>query len=158
MFTKFSFRVAALCCAFLWSAHNAYAAVATVEAMSFGTMVSTNNNAQYDITVNTDNSYTVDSSGFIVITPPQRGVYDIDSLPANRAILSVDVTQGGPLSFPGEQQMSLVDFQETHPATTDAFGVARITIGATARTNGVGSGYPDRTYSGVIRIEINLAP
>ncbi len=128
--------------------------VSVVQGLSFGSFISKNNDAQYDITVNTNGSYSYDAAGFILISIPNPGVYDIDGLMISTAITSVDVTQNAPLSAPGNS-LQMLNFTETHPGSTDASGVARIEIGATARTTGSGTLYPDQTYTGVVEIQIN---
>ncbi len=132
-----------------------YAGVTTVQALNFGSWISKNNDAQYNITINTNGSYSFDSAGFIEISPPQEGIFDLDGMTPNTAIASVDVTQITPLSGSGPE-FNMINFQETHPASTDASGVARITIGATAQTTGVGASYIDQTFTGQIQIQINF--
>ncbi|MFP4098963.1 MAG: hypothetical protein ACLFU1_09345, partial [Alphaproteobacteria bacterium] len=46
--------------------------VTTVQALSFGEWMNFNNDAQHEVTVNTDGSYSADAAGFVVITPPQQ--------------------------------------------------------------------------------------
>ncbi len=133
---------------------NLRAGVTTIQPLSFGNFVVKRNDAQYDITINTDGSVAYDSAGYIQISPPQQGIYDIDGLPLAMAISSVDVTQFGPLSAAGNL-FQMVDFQETHPAATVG-GVARIVIGATARSTGNGIAYFDQTYTGTVQIQINF--
>lgn len=133
----------------------AYAGVTVVQALSFGSWISKNNNAQYDITINTNGSYTFDGGGFIEIAPPQEGVFDIDGLPVNTAIASVVVTQTIPLSASGEN-FQMISLQEAHPASTTAGGVAQITVGGTARTSGSTISYGDNTYNGQLEIQINF--
>ncbi|MGH1403040.1 MAG: DUF4402 domain-containing protein [Alphaproteobacteria bacterium] len=144
-----------LFCMVLCYASTAFSAVVVVQALSFGNFVSKNNDAQYDITINTDGSYSFDSAGFILIDPPQEGIYDIDGLNVSAAIVSVSVTQIVQLTGAGNA-FQMVDFQETHPSMTDGLGQARITIGATARTSGAGTTYRDARYSGTVEIEVNF--
>ncbi len=142
-------------CAFFMMTFSAYAAVTTVQALSFGQFIMKNNDAAYNITVGTNSSVTFSAAGFIQIVSPQEGIYDLDGMAANAAIASVTVTQVTPLSGSGFD-MQLINFQETHPASTDGSGVARIEIGATARTNGLGGSYIDQTFNGTIQIQINF--
>ncbi len=132
------------------------AAVTTIQAISFGSWIVKKNDAQYDIILNPDGTYSYDSAAYIEISPPRGGIYDIDGLPANTAIASVTVTQVSPLAGGSGKSFQMLDFQETHPASTDASGVARINIGATSRSSGDGSSYPDETYSGNINIQVNF--
>lgn len=145
--------IAAIVC--LGAVQPAQAGVTVIQALSFGEFVVKRNDAQYDITVNADGSYTYDSGAYIEIVAPQRGVYDIDGMAANTAIASVSVTQTSALSG-GSDIFQMVNFQEIHPATTDSSGVARIRIGATARSSGSGITYTDATYTGDIFIEVNF--
>lgn len=152
-FSVFYFVMTMLC---IMLAAPVYAQVTTIQAIEFGEFVSKRNDAQYDVTINTNGSYTFDSAGFIELTAPQEGIYDIGGFANNATIASVVVTQNTPLGSNPAAQFQMVNFQETHPATTDGSGVARITIGATARTSGDGNPYGDATYSGSIDITVNF--
>nr|MBI1231017.1 hypothetical protein [Cytophagales bacterium] len=133
----------------------AFAAVTVVQGLSFGSFISTRNDAQYDIIVNTDASYSFSPGGFFMISPPNPGVYDISGLDPSTAIISVTVTQIAPLTAPGNS-LQMINFTSTNPPATSAGGVARIEIGATARTTGTGIAYPDNTYNGVVEITVNF--
>ena len=140
---------------FFMMTFSAYAGVTTVQALSFGEFIMKNNDAAYDITVGTNSGVTFSAAGFIQIVSPQEGIYDLDDMAANTAITSVTVTQVTPLSGSGFD-MQLINFQETHPASTNGSGVARIEVGATARTNGLGGSYIDQAFNGTIQIQINF--
>ena len=140
---------------FLFVVSPVYAAVTTVQALSFGQFIMKNNDAVYDITLGTNSGVTFSAAGFIQIISPQEGIYDLDGMAPNTAIASVTVTQVTPLSGSGFD-MQLINFQETHPASTDGSGVARIEVGATARTNGLGGSYIDQTFNGTIQIQVNF--
>ncbi len=131
------------------------AGVTVVQNLNFGSWISKNNDAQYNITINTNGSYSFDSAGFIEISPPQEGIFDLDGMTPNTAISSVTITQITPLSGSGPE-FNMINFQETHPPSTDASGVARIVVGATAQTTGVGISYIDQTYNGQLQIQINF--
>ncbi len=131
------------------------AAVTTIQAFDFGEWVVKNNDAQHEITINTNGSYTYDSAGFIEISPPQEGIFDLDGMTPNTSIVSVVVTQFSPLSGSGID-FEMINFQETHSASTDGLGVARITVGGTARTSGAGGSYVDQTFNGIVQIQINF--
>ncbi len=135
---------------------SAYAAVTTVQAISFGSWIVKKNDAQYDIVLNPDGTYTYDAAAYIEISPPRGGIYDIDGLPVSTAIASVTVTQVSPLAGGSGKTFQMLTFQETHPSSTDASGVARINIGATSRSSGDSTAYPDETYSGNINIQVNF--
>ena len=132
-----------------------YAAVTTIQAMSFGEFVVKNNDAQYDVTINTSGSYTFDAAGFVEIAAPTEGIFDLDGMTPSTAISSVVITQISPLSGAGED-FEMVALQETHPGSTDGSGVARITVGGTARTSGNGTLYVDQTFNGTLQIQINF--
>ncbi len=142
-------------CFIFCAASDSRAGVTTVQALSFGSFISKKNDAQYDITINTDGSYSFDAAGFIEISAPQEGIFDLDGMTPNAAITSVTITQVTPLSGANEV-IQMVNFQETHPATTDGSGVARIVVGATARTTGTGDNYNDFTHTGALQIQINF--
>jgi len=132
-----------------------YAGVAVVQPMTFGNFVSKKNDAQYEITVNVNGTYVFDSAGFIEISPPQEGIYDIDGLTPNAAVANVVVTQSSPLSI-GGRSFQMINFQDSHAASTDGFGVLRVTVGATAQGDGIVTAYPDRTYNGSLNITISF--
>lgn len=140
---------------FVFRPFGSHAGVTTVQQLNFGEFLSYNNDSQYDITVNTNGSYSFDSGGFVEIAAPQEGVYDLDGMTPNTAITGVAVTQSSALSF-GISSFDMINFQEVHSGSTDGSGVARVTIGATARTTGNGLVYADKTYSGVVNIQINF--
>lgn len=139
----------------IFSSSMVLAQVSTVQALNFGNWISLRNDAQYDITVNTDGTYSFDSAGFVLITPPTEGIYDITTSNLNTTVASVDVTQFNPL-FDGDGTFQMVNFQVTHSAASDGAGVVRVTVGATARSSGSGAAYTDVTRSGSIDIEINF--
>lgn len=142
-------------CVLLFLSSSAYAGVTTVQSLAFGEFVMKNNDAAYDITVNPNGSYTFSAAGYIEITAPQEGVYDLDGMTPNTAIASVTVTQTSSLAGSGFD-LQMINFQETHPAATDGSGVARIEIGATVRNNALGGSYIDQTFNGSVQIQINF--
>ena len=129
--------------------------VTTVQALDFGEWLSYGNAAEYEITVNTDGSYSADAA-FIKITAPQEGIYDIEGgFTPFTPVASVVVTQQAVLACCGNT-FSMDTFQETHSAAVDAAGVVRVTVGGTANTSGNSSAYVDGTYNGSINIQINF--
>ncbi len=133
----------------------ARAQVSTVQALDFGNYIVIDNSSQYDITINPDGSSSFDPAGFVIISGPSEGIYDITTSQLNQAVASVVVSQHQPLLAPGNS-FQLLNFQEQHDPTTDGSGVVRVIVGATARSTGSGSTYADQTYSGSIDIQINF--
>lgn len=144
-----------LYCVLFFLSSPVYAGVTTVQSLDFGEFVMKNNDAAYDITVNANGSYTFSAAGYIEITAPQEGVYDLDGMVPNTAIVSVTVTQASSLAGSGFD-LQMINFQETHPASTDGAGVARIEVGATVRNNALGGSYIDQSFNGSIQIQINF--
>lgn len=136
-------------------AQPAVAGLQTIRALNYGLFVVTKNDAQYDLTVNPDGSYTFDAAAFVEITPPQAGVYDIDGLDPNRAIGSITATQGALLASGSGRYFEIVDIQVEGPLVTSPTGEARILLGATVRTSGSFMNYTDEVMNGVIRVEVN---
>ena len=132
-----------------------HAGVTTIQALDFGSFIVKNNDAQYDITINTNGTYSFSAAGFFEISAPQEGIFDLDGMTPSTAITSVTVTQITPLSGSGEN-FQMVNFQETHPGSTDGSGVARIVVGGTARTSGSTVNYLDQSYTGSLQIQINF--
>lgn len=139
----------------LYTPFVAFAGVTVVQPLEFGAYVVKRNDAQYDITVTSGGSYSYSSVGYIMISPPQEGIFDIDGLPISTAVASVDLTQSIPLSGSGDN-FQMVNFTKVHNPTTDSSGVLRIAIGATARSSGSGIIYSDQTFNGQIDIQVNF--
>ncbi len=131
----------------------ALAAVAVVQALQFGEFIVRNNDAMHTITINTDGSFNF-SPGFVEIVSPQEGIYDISGLPPSMAIASIVVTQLQPLT--GAGNIFNMNAFQTAFTGTDAFGVARVTLGATVETTGTGVPYSNQTYSGQLQLQINF--
>lgn len=134
---------------------HSYAGVTEIQRLSFGAFVVKRNDAQYDITVSAGGSYGYDGAAFIMITPPEEGIYDIDGLPASTPVASVSVTELLPLSGSG-QGFQMLDFETFHNPTTDGSGVLRVSIGGTARSSGTGISYIDQSYLGQMEVTINF--
>lgn len=138
---------------------SAFAGITTIQGLNFGEFIVKNNDAVHAITVNVSGpGYSYDTAGFIPINTAsiQQGVYDLDGMTPNTAITSVTITQLSPLSGASGPNFQMNTFQETHPATTDGTGTARIHVGATAQTSGSGTPYVDQTYTGTLQIQINF--
>ncbi len=138
----------------MFLSNNTLAAVATVQALDFGEWVVKLNDAEYDITINTDSSYSFDSVAFVEITAPQKGIYDFTGLTPNASI-TVTVTQNSPLTAFGPD-FEMVSLQKLHASTTDPAGAVTITVGGTARTSGSSGPYSDETFNGELQILIEF--
>lgn len=145
-----SFFVAAL---LVFGLHPADAGVNVIQAFDFGEFTIKNNNSVHTITVGPTGSYSF-SGGFLEISPPQEGIFDITGLDMNRAVSSVVVTQVAPLIGGGES-FQLTAFTESHPGSTDASGVLRVNIGATLQSSGNGLPYNDQLHLGTVQIQVN---
>ena len=131
------------------------AGVIEIQPLQFGEYIVKNNDAVYSITVNVGGVTTFDPAGFIQIAATgQDGIYDITDLDPSRAISSVTLTQTTPLTA-AANSFEMTAFTVSHPPSTDAGGVARIRVGATAQTLGNGVSYSDQTYIGRFDIQIN---
>lgn len=139
----------------VFCAREAFAGVSVVQHLSFGSFTVKRNDAPYDITINAGGSYSYSTTGYIMISPPQNGIYDIDGLPISQAVASVTASQAAPLSGSGDN-FQMVNFSLVHDPATDVSGVLRVQIGATARSSGMGTMYPDQTYTGQIDIQVNF--
>ncbi len=149
----FLVRICLILMVFVCAGSPAQAGVSIIQALQFGEVISRNNNATHSITINTDGSYSL-SGGFIEIAAPQEGIYDIDSLTPSTAIASIVVTQLQPLTASGEV-FNMDNFTTTF-GSTDAGGVARVTLGARAQTTGTGISYANQTYSGQVQLVISF--
>ncbi len=125
-----------------------------VNPLNFGKWIILGNRSVYTVTVNTNNSYS-NSPGIIMLEAPEAGVYDISGLPANTAILSIDVTMVSPLSGPGGENLALDNLTATAP-DTDGDGKTTLRLGGRAKTSGNGTGLGAGHYTGEVEITINL--
>ncbi len=132
----------------------ASAALITIRALDYGLFVVMKNDAQYDLVVNSDGTYSFDAASFVELVPPQAGIYDIDGLTPNAAIVSI-TTSASLLQSGSGRNFEVVDIQADGPTTTSPTGVARILLGATVRTSGSFLNYTDEVMNGVIRVEVN---
>ncbi len=147
-----------LLCALLTVAplmNNAQADVSILQELNFGTWIVTKNIGLQYVTVNTNGSYS-NSADMIMLSPPQQGVYTIDSLNLSDTIVSVSVTLLAPMSSGGGQVFVVDNFVVDHPPTTTPGGTATISLGARARASGNNQPYPDGTYNGTLQIDFNF--
>ena len=140
---------------FLFPQQSVFADVTVIQALDFGEFIVKNNDAQHDITINPGGVYSYSGAGLVEISPPDDGVYDIDGLPPNSVITSINITQLNPLQGGTGEVFQMVNMQSSF-SSTDGSGVARIGIGGTARTSGNGNPYADQTYNGILQIQINF--
>ena len=132
-----------------------FAQLTVIQDLNFGEFSSRNNNAQYNLTVNPGSAYTYDPAGFIEISPPQSGIYDIGGFTPSASVASVTVTQNTPLGGVGSV-FQMINFQENHSPNADPAGVVRVEIGATLQTSGDTTPYGDATYAGSVDIMVNF--
>lgn len=133
-----------------------HAQVATLQELSFGEFISARNDAQYNITVNLDGSYSFSSGAFFEIVPPSVGIYEFTGLAGNATVTNVSITQTSSLISGGAPAFELINFQNLNSSVTNLAGVLQVRVAGTARTSGNGLPYPDRTYEGGINIALTL--
>lgn len=128
--------------------------ISETQALSWGELVLTDNNAQHEIVIATDGNYTNDPE-YLFVTEPDVGIYLLTGELPNRPIASVTVTvltqmQGG------GQQFTMDNFTVQHPAQTDATGQALITVGGRLRSSGTGTPYNTSTaFSASLELSVN---
>lgn len=125
----------------------------------FGEVAVTNNNAVHSIILEPNGSYSASSNNIIFLDAPTPGVYDFTGLPGD-SVLNITFTADDVvrLTPPHGEPFELVDFTYIpNPATSDAGGNARITVGATLRTTGTFIPYRSGTYQGEVTIDIEVA-
>lgn len=138
----------------IWAAP-AHAATATVtQALNFGKWFITSNAGDYTVTINTDGSHS-HAPELVMISPPQKGIYDIGGLAISTAITSIVVTQTQALTTGGGEILNMDSFQVDALPATDGAGHLALTLGATAHTSGGGGGYGNNIYTGQLDIQIN---
>lgn len=135
--------------------HNAHADVTVLQELDFGEWIVTRNFGLQYVTVNTNGSYT-NSTNMIMLSPPQPGVYTVDSLSVNDTIIMVSVTMLSPMSRGAGDIFEVDNFSVSHPPTTTPTGTATITLGARARASGNSQPYPDGTYNGTLQINFHF--
>lgn len=140
---------------FCFTSHSVYAGVTVIQPLSFGAFVVKRNDAQYDITIDDGGTYSYSSVAFNMITAPEPGIFDFDGLPALTPVVSITITELTPISGSGDN-FNMLDFTTSHNPSTDASGVLRVNIGATARSSGSGMAYPDQTMNGQLEVTINF--
>ena len=128
--------------------------ISTTQALSWGEVVLTDNNAQREIVIATDGNFTHDPE-YRFVTDPDVGIYQLTGDLPNRPISSVTVTvltqmQGG------GQQFTMDNFTVQHPAQTDGSGEALITVGGRVLSSGDGTPYnTSQPFSASLRLSVN---
>lgn len=138
-----------------FASKNVYAGTTVTQALNFGEWAVYNNDSAYEVTISTDGSYSYNASGFIMISPPEKGIFIIDSLTANAAVQSVSISQTSPMMYIGNS-FQMNTFQKAHASTVASDGTLTITVGGTAISSGTTASYPDGMYSGTLFIEIDI--
>lgn len=131
------------------------ATITRVDAMDFGTFALKNNASQHNMSVSRTNIVTADSA-YVRIIDPTRGEYALTDFPISTVLtFSIpDTTMSLNGSGVGEI-FSLENFTPPPSVTTNGSGAATLLFGATLRTSGSGSMYPDGNYSGLVDITVN---
>ncbi len=129
--------------------------VTTQQALYFGEWVFYNNNAEYEIVVNTNGDFTFDSNGLVLLTEPREGIYDIDGYTPGAEVISVVVTQASPLTK-GGSTLTVDDFRLDFPQYVDGDGHIILKVGGVANTTATGVSYVDGIYTGSIDVDITF--
>lgn len=132
----------------------AHAAIVELQPLSFGRVVVRDNSTPQTITVPAVGAYS-HSAGFIIITPPTSGRYEITGLPLNGTILSMTVTEISPLAAGGGNNFTMDTFDAV-ATDPDATGMSILRLGARAVSSGGGAAYADDSYIGELSVEFNF--
>lgn len=138
----------------LWQSSPAHADLNELQPLNFGRWIITENDASYEIVVQTNGNY-ANSPQLIMLSPPQQGIYQITELPSYAEILAVNITLVQSMEGAGSEDFTLDNFQVLCP-NADEGGTTTLTLGARARTSGSGGNYEDSTYNGTLNIDIQL--
>lgn len=139
----------------LCASMNAYAqSISVTQALSFGEVVLTDNNAQHEIVIANNGTYTNDPE-YLFVTTPDVGIYQLTGDLPNRPIASVTVTVDQQMQG-GGQQFTIDNFDISHPAQTNASGEALITVGARIRSSGTGVPYfNSQAFNAILTLSVN---
>ncbi len=135
--------------------HISYAQViTTLQPMSFGTAIVTNNDIPHEINLAADGSYSADSE-FVFLSPPQQGIYRLVVFPPSITnINSIFVTIDQQMQGAGEDFI-IDNFDIDSAPQTSILGDLEIEIGARLRTTGSGVNYtPLATYNALMTLNI----
>ena len=126
----------------------------TIQDITFGEAVLTNNNAQREILLSEDGSFTNDPQ-YLFVTTPEPGIYEVTGQTPLRTITSVTVTV---ITHPNAtgRQFTIDNFDIDHPPATDGAGEATIRVGARLQSSGNGTIYPaSTTFNGSLQLTVN---
>lgn len=132
----------------------AHAAVNITQPLSFGSFALRNNSAVRQMRITAQDVFTSDAA-FVTLVRPQRAVVNVSGFPA-RTNLIVNVTFNNLSSGVGD--LFTIDTPTLFPNNlrTNNAGVLTFYVGATLRTSGTGSVYPNNTYSGLMNVSVNF--
>lgn len=148
---------ALICIAVLACAGTAVAAIMETQQLGFGTFAMRNNNSQHDMVIEPTGGVIADPA-YVVIFSGQPASFAVSGFPGSTMLIITvtpgDLTVGG--SGSGEA-FDLVNFQAdpANPITTGA-GTASFNLGATLRSSGSGSMYPDGAFEGSATVSVNF--
>lgn len=134
-----------------FAAGDAQAAINELQPLNWGHAIVRQNNAQYGIVLQTNGSYIADPN-FVIITPPQVGIYEVTGLPLNVPI-SVMVSSGA-ITRPASAAFYYENFLVDAPANSGP-GTVTLILGGTFRTSGSMFQYGAGDYSGAVTITVN---
>lgn len=130
------------------------AAVTVDQAFTWGTIGMTDNSIVSSLAIQT-NGTTIATGSIVEIITGQPGIFTIDGLPVDTAIVSVDVAVTSAMQFGGSETFNIDNFNVAAPASTTG-DEAQITIGARLVTTGSGTGYIDGSYTASLEVTFNF--
>ena len=126
----------------------------TLQDLTFGEAVLTDNSAPREILLNEDGSFSSDSQ-YLFVTNPQPGIYEVTGQTPSTAITSVTMTVIANPNATG-REFTIDNFDIDHPAATDGAGEATIRVGARLQSSGNGTTYPaSTTFNGTLQLTVN---
>lgn len=131
----------------------AQAGITELRPLDFGQWVVADPSSVQTITVPAVGAYS-HSAGLIEISPPQSGRYEVDGLPSNGVVLSIDVVMIDPLAGAGGSNFTMDNFTTSYIGP-DVNGIMTLHLGARAVSDAGGT-YPDQTYNGLLEATFNF--
>lgn len=127
--------------------------ITTIQDIDFGQAVITNNNAQYQIVINPNGSYTADPE-FSFVTTPSEGIYLLSGAPARQRIDNIIITVDQQMNGTGEDFIIDSFNVRNNPQTNNA-GELTVELGARLRTSGSGINYTAETsFNAIMTMDI----